>query len=142
MNIYFTAAIKGGRGRQPEYADIVDALAKHGTVLTPHVANDDISTYGETSFSAREILLRELTSLNQADIVVAEVTTPSLGVGYLISYATALGKDVVALYRAADTLKLSEIISGDTNVRVRTYETADEVEDLLKEELYIKKNVA
>ena len=118
MNIFFTGSIRGGRAQQPEYAFIVKALEKYGTVFSEHVSDEKISEYGETRLSAKEVLTREREALQKCDIVVAEVTTPSLGVGYLVGEATSLGKSVVALYAGENTLKLSAIIKGDPNVKV------------------------
>lgn len=131
MNIFFTGAIRGGRAQQPEYATIVSILQQHGTVISSHVSDDELSSYGETHLLGSEILERELQKLAGSDIVVAEVTTPSLGVGYLIRAATAQGKKVIALYRGSSALNLSAIIKGDMMVEVYTYETREHLENIL-----------
>lgn len=122
MNIFFTAAVKGGRAGQPEYELIIEALRTFGTVLSAHVASDELSEYGETGKSAQDIYTRELAALEQSDVAVAEVTTPSLGVGYFIARATAAGKKVIALYNREDSLRLSAIIQADPMVTVYPYE--------------------
>jgi len=124
MNIFFTASVRGGREHQPEYAAIVEMLERHGTVLSAHIADDALSHYGETDIAAREVLEREEAALQRSDIVIAEVTTPSFGVGYLLGRATALGKRVVALY-GGDPLELSAILKGDPRIEVRTYRSGD-----------------
>jgi len=135
MNIFFTGAIRGGRAHQPEYARIVAMLEKCGTVYSRHVQDETLSQYGETDISAEEILKRERNTLEKCKIVVAEVTTPSLGVGYLIACATSAAKKVVALYRGEDTLKLSAIIKGDRGVAVYTYDTDEDLERIFEEAL-------
>ena len=85
MNIFFTGSIRGGRADQPRYSLIVKILERYGTVLSRHIQDEELSQYGETNLSAKEILERERGTLAKSDIVVAEVTTPSLGVGYLIA---------------------------------------------------------
>jgi hypothetical protein len=132
MNIFFIGSIRGGRAQQPRYALIVKILEKHGTVSPTHVSDEALSQYGETNLSAKEILERERDKLAKADIVVAEVTTPSLGVGYLIASATSVGKKVIALYCGDDTLKLSAIIKGDPMVAVHTYKADEEIEKILQ----------
>src|SRR3989338_7417229 len=107
MDIFFIGAIRGGRAHQPKYADIVALLKKFGTVLSEHIADETISDYGETDLSKEEIHAREIESLKKSDVVVAEVTTPSLGVGYLLGEAVRLGKRVIGLYCGEDTDKLS-----------------------------------
>ncbi len=133
MNIFFTGSIRGGRSHQPNYALIVDVLKKYGTVISPHVSDETISHHGETHLSAGEILERELAALEKSDIVVADVTTPSLGAGYMIASASAAGKKIIALYCGEDTLALSAILKGDPNVKVRAYKTKEDVENTLAE---------
>ena len=131
MKIFFTGAIRGGRARQPNYAAIVKILRQYGTVLSEHVADETISEYGETDVSKEKIHDRELEALAKSDAVVAEVTTPSLGVGYLIAHASRLEKKIIALYNGEDTLKLSAMIKGDAHVTVYAYETLDDLQKTL-----------
>jgi hypothetical protein len=135
MNIFFTGSIRGGRTNQPKYALIVKALEQYGTVYSEHVQDEALSQYGETHLSAGEILERERAALEKCDVIVAEVTTPSLGVGYLIARASFLEKKIIALYCGKDNLKLSAIIKGDAMVEVRTYTVDDEIPRILEESL-------
>lgn len=135
MNIFFTGSVRGGRTSQPEYAHIVKRLEEYGTVTSRYASDETLSEYGETRLSDEEILKRELAALAACDVVIADVTTPSLGVGYLIATARKLGKRVIALYRGTDTLKLSGIIRGDAAVEVHTYETVADIDAILTEAL-------
>ena len=133
MNIFFAAAIRGGRAQQPMYTAIISTLKQRGhAVLNEHVADEEISDYGETDLSKEQIHKREMEWLSESDIIVAEVTTPSLGVGYLIPRALEMGKRVVCLYQGEDTHKLSAMIKGDTRVEVITYTDTNELNDVLK----------
>ena len=127
LNIFFAGAIRGGRTGQPMYKLMMNELSQFGTVLNPHVAEDDVSDFGETDLTKQHIHARELERLNQADLVVAEVTTPSLGVGFLIAKALERQKPVICFYQGKDTYKLSAMIKGDERVRVITYQTDDEL---------------
>ncbi len=135
MNIFFTGSIRGGRAHLPEYAFIVKTLEQFGTVHSKHVHDETLSHYGETGLSAQEIFEREIDALSQSDIVVADVSTPSLGVGYLVALASSLGKKTIALYHGDDTLKLSAIIKGDSGVEVYTYKTEEDITKILNEVL-------
>ena len=134
MNIYFTASIRGGRSYQREYARIVKELEKYGTVFSKHVADESLSEIGETSISNKEILERELKALELSDVVVAEVSKPAHGVGYLLGRATALEKRVIALHHGDYALKLTGIIQGDSGIEIRTYETDEDIERVLASE--------
>lgn len=129
--IFFTGSVRGGRAQQPSYEIIVHELRKYGQVLSEHVADNRISHYGETELTAKEILDREKRMVNEADIIVADISTPSLGVGYLIACASEQKKKVIALYRGANTYKVSAIIKGDKHVSVYNYEYDDEIEGIL-----------
>ena len=131
MNIFFTGSVRGGRSHQPEYAAIIETLEHYGTVFSSHVSDDALSSFGETSITAREVLAREQVALAKCDVIVAEVSTPSLGVGYLIAYASALEKKIVALYRGDDALKLSAIIKGDAKVETHAYKSEKDIERIL-----------
>ncbi len=132
MNIFYTGSVRGGQAR---HALVIRALEKHGTVVYPGAYFETLSGHGETELPRDEIAKRERDALVKSDVVVAEVSTPSLGVGYLVSYATSLGKRVVALYQGEDTFKLSAMIKGDHNVEVYTYKTEKDVEKILAETL-------
>lgn len=133
MSIFFTGAISGGRAHQPHYSTIIKILAQYGVVFSSHVSDAELSQYGETQHPAEEILTREQDALRKCDVVIAEVSTPSLGVGYLVGRATALHKKVIALYFGDDALKLSSIIKGDSGITVREYRTDGDIEKILAE---------
>ncbi|MDX2345099.1 MAG: nucleoside 2-deoxyribosyltransferase, partial [Acidimicrobiia bacterium] len=50
LRIYFAGSIRGGRDDAAIYMELVDELARHGEVLTEHVA-----TVGEEDLSDDEI---------------------------------------------------------------------------------------
>ncbi len=127
MTIFFTAAVRGGRSQQPSYQDLVAVLKTYGTVLNEHIADETISDYGETDLSKEQIYRREMEGLSQADLVVAEVTTPSLGVGYLVARALEMNKRVICLYQGEDTHKLSAMIKGDPRTEVHSYTDPKEI---------------
>jgi len=135
VKIFFTGSIRGGRTDQPQYAMIVDVLKKYGSLSSEHIADDELSEYGETHLQAEEVRERELKELGASELVVAEVTTPSAGVGYFIAQATRSGKKVIALYNREDTLRLSSIIKGDELVDVYTYDDEEDLENIFRDNL-------
>lgn len=131
MHIFFTGSVRGGRAHQPEYMVITEVLKKYGSVLPSYVSDESVSEYGETESSAKSIFTREREMLEKANVVVADVTTPSLGVGYLIAHASNLKKPIIALYRGENTLKLSAIIKGDPHTVVYSYLIDEDIETVL-----------
>ena len=81
MKIYFSGSVSGGRKDVELYLQIILQLKEHGLVLTEHIGDARLDARGEPGLSDVEIHDRDLAWLRQADCLVAEVTTPSLGVG-------------------------------------------------------------
>ena len=123
MNIYFAASIRGGRDDEVIYRQLIDELQHHGTVLTEHIAHPDDVEQGMTD---GQIYERDMEWLTMSDAVVAEVSTPSLGVGYELANAEHLGKRVLCLFRPSSGGSLSAMISGSKQLAVTGYETVEE----------------
>lgn len=136
MDIYFAGSIRGGQSDVALYAELIDMLDDHGTVLTQHVGNESVqedeSQAGMTDDGIHD---QDLTWLRQADAVVAEVTTPSLGVGYEIGRSVELGTPVQCLYRPDSQHQLSAMIRGSDSVNVVEYESPEEIESVLADVL-------
>ena len=134
MTIYFAGSIRGGRGDQAIYEEIIDRLRRYGTVLTEHVGDVNLSLGGENAADC-DIHDRDLDWLRSADVLVAEVTTPSLGVGYEIGRAVEWGKRVICLYRPTDGRRLSGMIAGCGDLIVHEYAQAADVDRILEKAL-------
>jgi nucleoside 2-deoxyribosyltransferase len=59
--------------------------------------------------------------INEADFVVAEVTNPSLGVGYELAYAEKIGKPIACLFDNSSDRKLSAMVSGNSYNKIINY---------------------
>lgn len=132
MKIYFAGAIRGGREDVALYLELVELLRPFGTVLTEHVADEELTLLGE-SMDDRAIHDRDLAWLKEADCLVAEVTTPSLGVGIEIGKATEWGLRVLCLFRPGAGRTLSAMIAGSDGVIVREYQSASQVNEIFDE---------
>jgi len=125
--IYFSASISGGRDDAPHYAVLIEALSDLGVVLTEHIGSPDLSDGGEDGPGDPEIYERDMAWLQEADFVIAEVTTPSLGVGYEIARAAGLNKPVVCLFRPETGRRLSAMIRGNPAARILEYSAAGDI---------------
>lgn len=131
MKIYFCGSISGGRQHLGTYQKIVAHLQQNGhNVLTEHVVRPDVLEY-EKDFTPEQIYTRDIQWLKECDCVIAEVSTPSLGVGYEISYALRLNKPVLCLY--GEGIFLTRMITGNTSTRLQVsqYGSVDQVNDLI-----------
>ena len=121
MKIYFAGSIRGGRGDAEIYAQIIQFLQDYGEVLTEHIGSDELMDKGESTLSDKEIHDRDIDWLMESDLMVAEVTNPSLGVGYEIGRAIEAGKRIICLYRQSSNKKLSAMISGAKGIKFIRY---------------------
>jgi hypothetical protein len=69
--------------------------------------------------------------LRAADLVLAEVSTPSLGVGFEIGHALAMGKRVICLHRLGGTGRLSAMIAGNPALSLHPYTGLDAAKGVL-----------
>lgn len=130
MKIYFAGSIRGGREDVEIYADIIILLQKYGEVLTEHVADKNISSYGQTDMTEQGIYEKDVAMLHESDIVVAEITQVSIGVGYEIGYAESLGKKTICLYRPEGGKRTSAMMAGNPHVQLIEYKKVDELEEI------------
>jgi len=127
MKIYFSASVTGGRNDAPIYSEIVRMLKTYGEVLSEKNGDLALTSLGDTDITDEDIYKRDIRWLKESDVIVAEVTTPSLGVGYEVASASFLGKKVLCIYREIPQKRVSAMIRGDKKLIVKMYKTADEL---------------
>jgi len=131
MKIYFAASIRGGRDYARDYKKIISQLSTYGQVLTEHIAENKLDDQGE-DISETDIFERDTEWLRESDIIVAEVTQPSLGVGYEIALGESLGKRIVCLFKQQSG-NLSAMIKGNRKLEVLEYISIDELSTKLNQ---------
>jgi hypothetical protein len=123
MNVYFACSITGGREFEQVYQTIVQTLIAGGHVVpTSFLASSEVMRL-EQIVSPLDVFTRDIDWINQADTLIAEVSTPSHGVGYEIAYALSVGKPVLCCYQEGRAV--SKMITGNSNpgIRVQAYQT-------------------
>jgi 2'-deoxynucleoside 5'-phosphate N-hydrolase len=131
MKIYFAGSIRGGRRDVPFYQSIIACLSSFGEVLTEHVGDESISEKGDDGSNDRFLHDRDMAWLRASDFLVAEVTVPSLGVGYELGQAVALKKPVLCLYRAEADRSFSAMIAGSPDIHTAVYDSIEDVRRIL-----------
>jgi len=109
-------------------------LARGHNVLTAHIAKPDVMA-AEIIVDAASVYQRDMEWIDEADVVVAEVSTPSHGVGYEIAYAVTKNKPVLCLAR--EGVKVSKMITGNDRVRFERY--GDESESIRMLDDFLKR---
>ena len=123
--IYFAGSIRGGRGDAPLYARIIRHIQKTDIVLTEHVGNPDVFNR-EHGLTPEEIYDRDIAWLRESDMVIAECSNPSLGVGYELAFAERLGIPCHIFYDSGRT-RLSAMLGGDPYFIIHPYSTEEEI---------------
>ncbi|ABL77427.1 deoxynucleoside 5'-monophosphate N-glycosidase [Thermofilum pendens Hrk 5] len=127
MKVYLAAPMRGDRSALANVKKLLQALEERGyVVLTKHVADDVLDV--EKGMTPREVFERDIRLLEEADVLVAEVSYPSLGVGFEIAYFLLRGKPVIALALRERLESVSAMIRGITweNFRLVAYSDVDE----------------
>ncbi len=127
MKIYFACSITGGREDEAIYRHIVQALLDDGHEV-PTAANAGIAnTAGlETDLDPREVYSRDIEWIDDSDTLIAEVSTPSHGVGYEVGYALEHQKPVLCIFRQG--ARVSKMILGNTKPGLQIADYAAEQE--------------
>ncbi len=131
MNIYFSCSITGGRDDQPAYAALVDHLLENGhEVPTAILARPEVMD-DEVIIEPAAVYERDVRWVTGCDALIAEVSTPSHGVGYEIALALSLGKPVLCLHQGGR--KVSKMLTGNShpNFCLGMYHTSDEMLSLV-----------
>ena len=129
MDIYFAGSIRGGQSDVDLYAELIEMLNQYGNVLTEHVGTETVQKEEtQAGMTDRNIHEQDLAWLRRADAVVAEVTTPSLGVGYELGRSVEMGTPILCLYRPGGEHDLSAMIRGSGEIAVTEYSDPTAVE--------------
>lgn len=136
MKIYFSGSIRGGRSQVDVYRTVIDFLKQNNIVLTEHIGDVQYLD-SEKGMSDADIRNRDVAWINEADLVIADCSIPSLGVGYELALAQQLNKPVIILYDPTIS-KLSAMISGTEYFSdINPYHTADEAVTILEQKLSV-----
>ena len=133
MRIYLACTVRGDRGGVVAGRTICERLQQHGhEVLTTHLLADDVND-AESQLSEVQVYRRDLEWLSRCDVLVAEASGSSYGVGFEVGYvlgrARSTGQRVVLLYDAARRHTISRLITGNCDEACDTFAYAS-VEEL------------
>ena len=116
MRIYLACPVRGDRGAVAAARHIHDRLVHLGhEVLTSHLLRDDVDEL-ESHVTAAHVFARDVAWLEVADVIVAEASGSSFGVGFEVGYilgrAAQSGQCAYVLYHAERQGAISRMISG------------------------------
>ncbi len=120
MKLYFCGSVRGDANHKEFYKQIIPWLEReYGEVLDRSIIDDDPLELGSTvKYSDdldEQVFLCDYNRITNADVVIADITAPSFGVGAEIIIAVKiLRKPLLAIYKEGTTT--SEYIKGAVKV--------------------------
>ena len=125
MTIYLACTVRGDRGGVLAGRAVCERLQRHGhEVLTTHLLADNVDT-AESQLSERQVFQRDLQWLTSCDVLVAEASGSSYGVGFEVGYvlgrAETTGQRVILLYDSARRDTVSRLITGNDAAACTTF---------------------
>ncbi|MBQ7771803.1 MAG: nucleoside 2-deoxyribosyltransferase [Bacteroidales bacterium] len=131
MKIYFAGSIRGGRVDADLYRRMIEYMQKTDRVLTEHVGSPHLNLMEQGKRDV-EIYDQDTAWLRESDLVIAECTCPSLGVGYELAYAEKFGKPCHIFYDRSKT-QLSAMLTGNPYFHIHPYTIEEEIFSVLDE---------
>ena len=127
MKIYFAGSIRGGRVDAELYRRMISYMQSQGhNVLTEHVGSGKLCLSEQGRDRDAAIYNQDTAWLRESDVVIAECTCPSLGVGYELAYAERFEVPVHILYNPSKCA-LSAMLTGDSYFHIHPYNTEEEI---------------
>ena len=133
IKFYFCGSIRGGRKLASDYQRIIEMLKPYGQVLTEHLGDDKEIETKDRILTDVQIHDRDMDWIRESDFLLAEVSIPSLGVGYEIGRAIELEKPVLALFRSDSDFILSAMIAGSEGLTLLRYKNLAELPEKIAE---------
>jgi hypothetical protein len=141
MRIYLACTVRGDRGGVEAGRAIARCLQQLGhDVLTMHLLADDVDT-AESRLTEDQVFRRDIEWLSGCDLLVAEASGSSFGVGFEVGYvlgrASTTGQRVVLLYDRNRHHAISRLITGNCDDACTTfgYGSIDELTSFIMEQL-------
>lgn len=112
MKIFFSGSIRGGDKYRHQYCQILAFLQSFGETISEH-SDQPRSFNNEDLRGDAAIYARDTHWIREADLLIAEVSQPSIGVGYEIAYAESQNIPVLALYHIGAENPMSAMVFGN-----------------------------
>ena len=133
--IYFAGSIRGGRVDADLYRRIIQFMQQTDTVLTEHVGSSNLILNEQGRERDARIYDQDTAWLRQSDLLIAECTCPSLGVGYELAYAEHHGIPCHIFYDKTKA-QLSAMLTGNPYFHIHPYESEEQIFAVLTQLLH------
>jgi len=125
VTIYLACTVRGDRGGVAAGRAVSERLHELGhQVLTTHLLADDVNE-AESKLTEEDVYRRDLDWLSQCDVLVAEASGSTYGVGFEVGYvlgrSPVTGQQVVLLYDRTRRHAISRLIVGNCDSACTTF---------------------
>ncbi len=130
MIIYCAGPIRGDTTYQKFYAEIIDFIESEGhTALAEFNGKFSVSI----PLTERQIYKRDLKWIDGSKLMIAEISGPSLGVGFEISYAIFHRKIPVLALVNSKVEKLSAMLTGCDSplLTIKYYKSVEDMKGII-----------
>ncbi len=124
--IYFAGSIRGGRVDADLYHRIISYIQRTDVVLTEHVGKSNLCLTEQGRSLDAAIYDQDTAWLRESDLLIAECTCPSLGVGYELAYAEHRGIPCHIFYDRGKT-QLSAMLTGNPYFHIHPYDSEQDI---------------
>ena len=128
--IYFAGSIRGGRDFAHLYRKIIERIQANNICRTEHIGQADLNLKEQGRTNDAKIYNQDTAWLRESDMVVAECSNASLGVGYELAYAESRHIPCHIFYNKSKT-QLSAMLTGNAYFNIYPYQTEEELFDML-----------
>lgn len=129
MKVFFSGSIRGGRELLSVYQYLCTLIVSQGhEVLSEHVADPQLEKV-ESAMTEQEIFARDMALLEHSSCLIAEVTIPSIGVGYEICSAIQRDIPVLCLFKSGSNV--SAMVLGNPDVHLQRYSIHEELDAIV-----------
>lgn len=128
--IYFAGSIRGGRDFAHLYRKIIERIQANNICLTEHIGQADLNLKEQGRTNDAKIYNQDTAWLRESDMVVAECSNASLGVGYELAYAESRHIPCHIYYNKSKT-QLSAMLTGNAYFNIYPNQTEEELFDML-----------
>lgn len=126
MIVYCAGAIKGDIAYQDNYKKMIRFIESIDHTALAEL-NGNFKFY--VPLSDKQIYTRDIKWIESSELVIAEISGPSLGVGFEIAYALFQQKIPVLALVSSEVKKISAMITG-CNSRLLTIKRYKNIEDM------------
>lgn len=133
LRVYFAGAIRGGDfpGKQEAYEAICNAIRQNHILMSEHEGTFAPFKPAPYGVDERGIYQRDIDWISESQVMIADVTIPSLGVGYEIGFGLHRAGLYGILCLHHKDANVSAMILGNQNLVVKSYHTPKQASELV-----------